>query len=183
MKVINLIIKSKHFVNQEIQSICGGKSIETFWISGFQKGIGGLGFTDPESSNHDEKYMVSIAFFKTGLGIYCRNMYSNYLVLIPENELLSFKLIKEKDFISPKAISLFSIMNKMGFSYHTSSKYLMPKEIILENPAELIIRTPEKFFKLEIDKITPDKLINVFKKSKFVHLLEVQIELPKLLNQ
>ncbi|MBK9553474.1 MAG: hypothetical protein IPO45_15050 [Saprospiraceae bacterium] len=68
MKVIDLTHSSKHKINAEINHFCGGKSVEKFWLTGFQKGLGGFSFTDPQSDGPDEKFMASLAFFNTGLG-------------------------------------------------------------------------------------------------------------------
>ena len=65
-------------------------------------------------------------------------------------------------------------------SDHTATKYLMPKEIIRENKPQFIIRTQDKYFLLDIDKISPDRLINLLKKTKFVNITEVDIEPPHI---
>ena len=180
MKVIDLTHSSKHKINAEINHFCGGKSIEKFWLTGLQKGLGGFSFTDPQSDGADEKFMASLAFFNEGLGVYCRNMYKNFLVLIPEKTITRMEIKKQQDIISPYSLSLFTLLKNMGVSDHTASKYLMPKEIIQENKPQFIIRTPEKYFSLEIDKISPDRLINLLKKTKFVAMTDIQLEPPHI---
>ena len=56
----------------------------------------------------------------------------------------------------------------------------MPKEIIMENKAKLTIRMPEKYISLDIDKISPEKVISLLKKTKFISLTEINIESPQL---
>jgi hypothetical protein len=154
--------------------------METFWMMRFQKGLGGFSFMDPISQSEEEKFMVSVAIFNQGLGVYCRNMYQNYLVLIPENMITKLEIHKEKDIIAPYGLSLFSLLKKIGFSEYTASKYLMPKEIVSENKAKLTIRTPEKYLSLDIEKISPDKVISLLKKTKFVSLTEINIAASQL---
>lgn len=182
MKVIDLIVKSKHHVNAEINKICGGKSLETFWITGFQKGIGGLTFTDPAYDDEDKKFMVALAMFKSGVGIYCRNMYANNLILIPENEIIKLAIKKNEDVVKPFRLSPFLLIKKLGFSEHTASKYLIPKEIIKESKASLFIHTDEKFIQLDLEKISPADLVSLIKKTKFVHLLQIDISPIQILT-
>ncbi|MBK9734076.1 MAG: hypothetical protein IPO92_03525 [Saprospiraceae bacterium] len=182
MKVVNLHQTSDHFVKAQINKHVGGKSIESYWIAGFQKGIGGFSFMDPESDKENEKYKVSIAFFTSGIGIYCRNLFSNYLVLIPESELTNLHIIKETDIICPFAFSPYTVLKRFGISDHTASKYLMPKEIITEHQASFVIKTSEKFFKLHLEKIHPDKLISILKRTNFVHIMNVDIQSPQIIG-
>lgn len=154
--------------------------METFWMMRFQKGLGGFSFMDPISQSEEEKFMVSIAIFNQGMGVYCRNMYKNYLVLIPEKMITKLEIHKDKDIIAPYGLSFFSLLKKIGFSDYTASKYLMPKEIVSENKAKLTIRTPEKYLSLDIEKISPDKVISLLKKTKFVTLTEINIAGPQL---
>ena len=181
MKVVNLLQTSGHSVNAQINKHVGGKSIESYWITGFQKGICGFSFMDPESDKENEKYMVSIAFFNSGIGIYCRNIYSNYLVLIPEKEITTLRIVKETDIICPFAFSPYSLLKKIGVSDHTASKYLMPKEIITEKQANFVIKASDKYFKLNLEKIHPYKLISILKKTNFVHLMAVHIQSPQII--
>ena len=146
----------------------------------FQKGLGGFSFTDPISQSEEEKFMVSVAIFNQGMGVYCRNMYKNYLVLIPEKMITKLEIHKDKDIIAPYGLSLFSLLKKIGISDYNASKYLMPKEIVSENKAKLTIRTPEKYLSLDIEKISPDKVISLLKKTKFVTLTEINIAAPQL---
>jgi hypothetical protein len=180
VKIIDLTNCSKHKVNAEINKHCGGISVDTFWIMRFQKGLGGLTFKDPLSESDDEKFMVSLAVFNQGIGVYCRNMYKNYLILIPESNITKLEVQKQKDIIAPYSLSLFSLLKKVGASDYTASKYLMPKEIIMENKAKLTIRMPEKYISLDIDKISPEKVISLLKKTKFISLTEINIESPQL---
>lgn len=180
MKIVDLTNCSKHKVTAEINKHCGGTSMETYWIMRFQKGLGGFSFMDPSSENEEEKFMVSVAVFNQGIGVYCRNMYKNYLILIPENSITKLEVQKQKDIIAPYGLSLFSLLKKIGISDYTASKYLMPKEIVIENKAKLTIRTPEKYLSLDIDKVSPDKVISLLKKTKFISLTEINIESHQL---
>ena len=183
LKIVDLTYSSKHKVNAEINKHCGGNSLETYWIMRFQKGLGGFSFLDPISMNEDEKFMVSIAIYNEGIGVYCRNMYKNYLILIPENSIIKLEIQKQRDIIAPYGLSIFSLLKKVGVSDYQASKYLMPKEIVIENKAKLTIRTPEKFLSLDIERISPEKVISLLKKTKFVSITEVNIESPHLKNQ
>ena len=107
-------------------------------------------------------------------------MYKNYLILIPESNITKLEVQKQKDIIAPYSLSLFSLLKKVGASDYTASKYLMPKEIIMENKAKLTIRMPEKYISLDIDKISPEKVISLLKKTKFISLTEINIESPQL---
>lgn len=180
MKVIDLTHSSKHKINAEIDHFCGGKSIEKFWLTGFQKGLGGFSFTDPQSDVADEKFMASLAFYNSGLGVYCRNMYKNFLVLIPEKTITRMEIKKKQDIISPYSLSLFTLLKNIGVSDHTASKYLMPKEIIVESKPQFTIRTTDKYLSLEIDKISPDTLIKLLKKTKFVAMTDIHLEPPHI---
>lgn len=180
MKIIDLTSTSKHKVTSEINKYCGGSSIESFWLMRFQKGLGGFSFLDPLSNKEEEKFMVSIAIYSSGIGVYCRNIYKNYLVLIPEQNITKLEIQKQRDIIAPYGMSIFSLLKKVGFSDYYASKYLMPKEIVMENKAKLTIRTPDKFFALDIEKISPEKVIALLKKTKFISITEINIESPKL---
>jgi hypothetical protein len=180
MKVIDLTHSSKHKINAEIDHFCGGKSIEKFWLAGFQKGLGGFSFTDPQSDVAEEKFMSSLAFYNAGIGIYCRNMYKNFLVLIPENIIIRMEIIKQQDIISPYRLSLFTLLKNIGVSDHTACKYLMPKEIIMESKPQFTIHTTDKYLSLEIDKISPDTLIKLLKKTKFAAMTDIQLESPHI---
>ncbi|MBK9553475.1 MAG: hypothetical protein IPO45_15055 [Saprospiraceae bacterium] len=56
----------------------------------------------------------------------------------------------------------------------------MPKEIITENKPQFIIHTTEKYFTLDIDKISPEKVLSLLKKTKFVDITKVHIESPQI---
>ena len=183
LKIVDLIHSSKHKVNAEINKHCGGSSVETFFLMKFQKGLGGFSFTDPISTNEDEKFMVSIAIYTQGIGVYCRNMYKNYLILIPEKNITKLEIQKQRDIIAPYRFSIFSLLKKVGISDYHASKFLIPKEIVLENKAKLTIRTPEKFLSLDIEKISPEKVISLLKKTKFISITEVNLESPQLKKQ
>lgn len=180
LKIIDLTIHSRHKVDAEIKHYCGGKSLDKYWFSAFQKGLGGFSFTDKIGDAVEEKFMVSVAIFTAGLGVYCRNMHKNYLVLIPESTIKRLEIQKQKDIIKPYRFSLFSILKKIGLSDHTASRYLMPKEIIIEHKPAFIIRTNDTFFSLEIDKISPHRVVNLIKKTKFVGITDIRIETPEI---
>ncbi len=180
LKIIDLTIHSRHKVEAEIKHYCGGKSFDKYWFSTFQKGLGGFSFTDKHGDGVEEKFMVSVAIFTAGLGVYCRNMRNNYLVLIPESTIKRMEIIKQKDTIKPYRFSFYSILKKVGLSDHTASRYLMPKEIIKEHKPALIIRTHDTFFSLEINKISPLRVVSLIKKTKFAEITDIRIETPEI---
>lgn len=180
MKVIDLTRASKHKKNQSIKEYCGGLTLETRWLMRFEKGISGFTFTDPEIPDTSQKYVATMAFYKEGLGIYCRNMFANYLILIHQDDIRSIEIEKRHDIIRPTTFSFYKILRYLGASEFTSSKYLMPKEIIEEHKAKFILRCTEKYITLELDKLPYHKLISVFKKSTFVDKLNVNVQSVKI---
>ncbi|MBK8625335.1 MAG: hypothetical protein IPN86_07165 [Saprospiraceae bacterium] len=182
MKIIDLTKTSKLKLRNEVERICGGQSIEDQWISGPGRGLGGFAFKDNLLADDQNKnlFNCNLAFYKNGLGIYFRNGFSNYLVLIHEDEISSIELEKNSDIIKPYKYSLYSLLIKIGINPSKAAEYLMPKEIVKENIAYCIIRLPETHFDLELLSISIDKLKNRLSKTKFVHLLKLNLLPPRI---
>ncbi len=182
MKTLDLTKLSKYHVEREIRTVCGGYINEKKWLSGFNIGIGGLMFTDTKGSNTPEKYKVVLANYKNGIGLYFRNVHSNYLVLIAKDKIRKIEIIKEKDVIKPMKLSIFNLLLKVGFPSEKAVGYLAPNEIISENPAFCIIKTEDYFIQLQLEKTSPQKLVSTLKKSDFNEFVHENINKPEILR-
>lgn len=183
MKVIDLTKISKSKIKSEIDLICGGQSLEDKWLSGLGRGLGGFIFTDPQILDEQNSFKCNLAFYKEGMGIYFRNIYSNYLVLIHEDEIAAIEIRKLGDTIMPYKYSFYSLLVKAGFDPIQSSVYLMPKEIKEEFPAQCILRLRDVFFTFQLENISIIKLKNTFLKSRYAKYLTVDVSSPIFLNR
>ncbi|MBK8518227.1 MAG: hypothetical protein IPL55_18675 [Saprospiraceae bacterium] len=180
MKIIDLSNKSNSLVDKHINEYCGGKILENKWISLINRGVGGMTFFDINGGEETKEFKVNIGFFKQGIGLYFQKAFTNKLVLLKLEEIKSVEVVKEADILRPYSFSIFSLLSKAGLKHSTASSYLIPKEIIKEDKAKCIIMIEDQFFELILDKITPEKLSSVFKKSNLGHLLRVQVASPKI---
>lgn len=178
MKVVDLTKISKTKLNHEIQQICGGLSIENRWMNGVGKGLGGFSFKDPQSVNDDDVFSCNLAFYTNGLGIYFRNSFANYLVLIPQAEIVSLDIAKKGDKIKPTRFSPYQVLIKMGIDSSVAAGYLMPKEIIEEHPASFKIRLDDTFFLFELRSLSLSKLKKTLAKTKLANLVQYDIAPP-----
>jgi len=180
LKVIDLKVTSRLKVENDIRQLCGGHPDEGKWAFLKEKGLSGLSFTDHQLKTEKAQFKSILALYKNGLGIYCRNIYSNKLVLLPETDVKSIEIIKNKDVLRPFKYSLFSIMNKIGISYETASKYLMPVEIVAQHPIQCIIRTENTYFTLNLEKLHSNTLIKTLNNTNFAEILAIKTEGPSI---
>lgn len=173
MKVINLTHTSKIKVDNDIKLICGGITAKERWINRFAHGVGGFAFRDPSQPEDEYVYKTNLAFYAKGLGIYCRNHYANYVILIPENEIDIIEIVKESSRLKSVSLSLYKFLVRLGMNPINAENYLTQAEIIEENLPHLMINTPETFFKLDMVGISVTKLASLFKKSN----LNVKVKL------
>ncbi|MGB4958511.1 MAG: hypothetical protein WBO36_03490 [Saprospiraceae bacterium] len=176
MKIIDLSNTSKHKLQQEINKYCGGQDGQKYWRFTVHKGQGGLSFSDGSPDEDTQKYMASIAFYKAGIGVYCRNIYKNYIVLIPDDSITKIELEKNADIIAPYRYSLFYLVKKVGLPDSTALKYLIPKEIVEEHKAIITIRTEDKFLSLILENISHERLTMMLKNTNFVDRLHINIK-------
>ncbi len=179
MKVINLTNTSKIKVDNDIKTICGGITAKERWINRFAHGVGGFAFRDPSQPEDEYVFKTNLAFYVDGLGIYCRNHYANYVVLIPKKEFELIEIVKETTRIKPTALSIYKLLVKLGMDPIYAENYLTPSEIIDENHPYLMIKTPDTFFKLDMPGISVGKLVKIFKQSNLAHLVKEQISIAK----
>ncbi len=171
MKVIDLLITNKYKVRKDIDVICGGQSPEYKVLNGFSKGLGGFVFTDHHSGNEMMRYKATIAFFDKGMGLYCRNMYKNFLTLIPEEELQNIHVYKYPDIVRPAKYSLYKWMVARGRPSYIAEKYLMPIEIIEEHLPQTIIKLPTTEINLTMEDVSIDKMKKILGRTKYRDLL------------
>jgi len=163
VKTIDLKRTPSFKVKQTITTHCGGERPITRFSDRFKKGMGGFIFRDAGAQN--QPYRAILAIYQNGIGIYCRNIYSNYQVLIPTPDIHTIEIRKNTDIIQPKRFSLYALLRKSGLKHHQVSGYLMPSEWKQYEQAICTIHTPETFFSLELDKCTPESLITYFQNS------------------
>jgi hypothetical protein len=182
LKVIDLTKTSKLKLRNEIEIICGGQSIEDKWLSGPGRGLGGLTFIDPEISDGPSAYSCSLAFYYQGLGIYFRNSFANYHILIHEDEIVQIDIHKPSDKIKPFTFSLYRILSKLGMNPLNASQYLMPKEILEEYPASCTIRLQDTYFYFTVSNVNILKFKNTLSRTKFAPFLEINIKEPQVIQ-
>lgn len=180
MKVIDLKVTSRVKVENDIRQLCGGHPDDGKWAFLKEKGLSGLSFTDHQLKTEKAQFKSILALYKYGLGIYCRNIYSNKLVLLPSSDIKSIEIIKNKDVLQPLKYSLFSIMNRIGISYETASRYLMPVEIVDQHPVQCIIRTDNTYFTLTLEKLHSYTLIKTLNNTTFTEILAIKTERPSI---
>jgi len=180
MKVIDLLITNKYKVRKEIQTLCGGHSPEYKVLNGFSKGLGGFVFHDHHSGDDIIRYKATIAFFDRGMGLYCRNMYKNFLTLIPEDELKNIHVYKYPDIVQPAKYSVYKWMVSRGKPSHIAEKYLMPIEIVEEHVPQAIIKLPTSEINLTLEDVSIDKMRNIFGKTKYREYLTWDVAPAKI---
>jgi hypothetical protein len=180
LKVINLTHTSKIKVDNDIKLICGGITAKERWINRFAHGVGGFAFRDPSQPEDEYVFKTNLAFYVDGLGIFCRNHYANYVVLIPKQEFELIEIVKETTRINPTTLSMYKLLVKLGMDPIYAENYLTPVEIIDENLPYLMIKTPDTFFKLDMPGISVRKLENIFKKSNLADKLMLKISPVKV---
>lgn len=180
MKVIDLLITNKYKVRREIQTLCGGQSPEYKLLNGYNRGLGGFIFTDHHSDEESMRYKATIAFYDKGLGIYCRNIYRNFLTLIPEEELQSIHVYKYPDIIKPARYSLYKWLVQRGKPSYKAEQYLMPIEIIEEHLPQAILTASDKEISLSLEFVGIDKMKKIFHKTKYKDFLSWDIPPSKI---
>ncbi len=145
----------------------------------FANGVGGFAFRDPSQPEDEYVFKTNLAFYVDGLGIYCRNHYANYVVLIPKKEFELIEIVKETTKIKSSRLSLYKLLVKMGMEPIYAENYLTPSEIIDENHPYLMIKTFDTFFKLDMPGISVRKLENIFKKSNLSDMVKLKISSAK----
>lgn len=171
MKIVDLRKTSKYLLEAEIIKICGGKDRHKKWLMHLEKGITGLIFIDPAQPSETYHFKTSLIFFNTGLGLYCRNMYQSYVVLLHQDEINTLSIHEDESIIAPKEYSLYTILKKLNIHESKARRYLMPKEIIIDKSPHLKIKTEGHFFELTIEKTTIEKVQEKFNQSKVYHHL------------
>jgi len=141
--------------------------------------MGGLIFRDAGANN--QPYSAILATFQDGMGIYCRNVYSNYLVLVPASEIQTIEIQKTADIIQPKKFSLYSLLKKAGLKHHQIFGYLMPNEWVKTEPGVCTIHTPDSYFSLELVKCAPESLVGYLLESPVGDKLIPSVDPPEFL--
>jgi hypothetical protein len=180
MHIIDLSKNSHAHADRLIRDYCGGKSIENKWTHLFNKGVGGLRYIDPASQNNEQSYKANISFYKNGIGVYFRNFRSNKLILFSTKEINKLELIHGVETIRPLRYSPFSLLNAMGYSYKSSSRWLLPKEIINERQIKFYIITDDHYFEFDYVKFSYDGFIDELRKAGFGEILKIQVFPPNV---
>lgn len=175
MKIVDLRKTSKYVLENEINRICGGKDRYKKWLMHLEKGITGLSFVDPIQPSEEYHFKTSIVFYNAGLGLYCRNMYQSYVVLIHADEISALTIHEDASIIAPKKFSFYSLLRKFNVKESKARRYLMPREIILDRSPHVKIRTKDKFFELTIEKTTVEKVKEKLSQSKIYATINIQI--------
>lgn len=179
MKILDLKRTPSFKIKREISAHCGGERPVTRFSDRFKKGIGGFIFRDEGAGN--QPYSSILAIYQDGIGIYCRNVYSNYLVLVPASDIHTIEIQKKADIIQPKAFSLYSILKKTGLKHHQISGYLMPNEWKQQQMAVCTIHTPDTYFSLELVKRAPESLVRYLLESPVGDKLIPSVDPPEFL--
>lgn len=180
MKVLDLTITSAIKRKTLIRDICGGQSERNKAVSGFGKGISGFTFLDKLDDGREEIYQSNLEFYNAGIGIYNRNIYSNFLLLIAIDEIKDVHIHKAADFIVPKSWSIYSLLRRLGVNGKTAEKMLMPIEIIEAHVPTVTFHLKEEYVTLNMDNISIEKFEKLLKKSLLKDLYKCDIEPVKV---
>lgn len=183
MKIIDLAVTSQQKSEQHTKDYCGGKIMYKNGPIKVEQGIVGLSYEDPLLEASQIKYVVSISFLDQGIAIYFRNLRQNRIVLLTYDEIEEIQINKGKDIIRPLRFSLFSLFSRIGLHHNKAVKYLAPKEIIQEETPVSIIKTKDHYFSFVLDKITPERVSEIYLKTKLKDKLHVQIQSPEIITQ
>ncbi len=179
MKIIDLKKFSGPFVEKQISEYCGGKDNNR---GIFGNHVTGLLYHDPSYGIKGPTHKVAISFFKSGLGLYFRNLENNRMILLKYPHIKSVEILKQPDIVRPYDYSMFSALMKWGVSYHHAKNFLMPKEIIVENLGTCTIVTEDHIFKFVIKKMNSTKVGQIFNQSGLKGVLNISVEPPKIIN-
>lgn len=138
--------------------------------------VSGFHFID-EVQGKKIQYRVILEEFPNGLGLYCRNRYHNFLLLIQYNDLAVLSVVKKADVISPLKYSWYSILRNLGFTYWKSKRFLLERELIECNDLWVEFRTRDgKILKIYSDKYNISRAENFFTRISPQHILKCTIE-------
>ena len=177
MKIIDLKKYSGPFVEKQISEYCGEKDKNQ---GIFNNHVTGLLYHDPSYGTKGPTHKVAISFFKSGLGLYFRNLENSRLILLKYPQIKSVEILKQPDIVRPYVYSMFSVFMKWNVSYHYAKNFLMPKEIIEENHGTCTIVTEDHIFKFVIQKMNSTKVGQIFNKSGLQGVLNISISPPKI---
>lgn len=167
MQVIDLKRNSRIKAATIIDREYGGRSNFRQAIKKGGIGIGSLRYISgidrvDQLKSQDKFYKANIEFYHNGMGMYIYNVDENYLVLMAQNEIDSFKLSKPLDVIKPATFSFFSKMTEMGMDYYKCRFMLLEHEIIEHHPVAFHLHLKDGTEAIShIKKSTP------YKHSKF----------------
>ncbi|MCE2790454.1 MAG: hypothetical protein LW630_11145 [Saprospiraceae bacterium] len=182
MRTIDLKTTSTSTVNKHIATICGETISHGPIARWLGKGLAGFSFFDPADETKEAPYKVNIALYQQGIGLYFRNRFANRLVLIPQNEINKIHILQEQEIIRPLRFSLYSTLLRLGASHESAAPYLMPREIVTQNPAQCTIHTPESFILLHLDKAKPSNAILALQKAELSLPLHIEISKPQIIR-
>ncbi|MBK9257182.1 MAG: hypothetical protein IPM42_17025 [Saprospiraceae bacterium] len=184
MKIFNLHLSIKAKIDSEIKTSCGGRIQKSFSTWLVASGAGGLTFEDPFFGAENERsFKVNFELFRNGIGIYFRNYTANYLITIPEKEIVQIKLTKKPDIIAPSRLSLFRMMSKSGIPYHISRISLLENEIFEEHPLEIFLETTQNTFKFTSGLNTStEKWTSFFNHQMFADKVKSELKIVEFSN-
>ncbi len=139
MQVIDLKRNSRIKAAAIIDREYGGRSNFRQAVRKGGIGIGSLRYIEgialvDQQKDHNKFYKANIELYNNGLGMYIYNVDENYLVLVGQDEIESFRLSKPLDVIKPANFSFFSKMTEMGMDYYKCRFMLLEHEIIEHHP-------------------------------------------------
>lgn len=160
MEILDLNRLNGIKVDQIINSKMGGRFGLREKVN-IVRGVGGLLFQDDQSETRD-RYKSNLEVFKLGIGIYCRNIIKNYLIIIPFDQLKEISIVKPADMLVLNGISFFSIARRLGLNYWQSKVFLLESEIIEDNKLKINFVSDKQTLTLELKRINAMPVIRFF---------------------
>lgn len=180
MKIFNLTQYAAIKADKYISSHCGGryKRKEALNFGGI--GIGKLRYIDGIDTINNletqERFRANLETLKSGLGIYVRSLTYNYLIAIPQRDILSISITKEADIIKEAAFSWTRKLINLGISYPYARVMLLENEIVKTHEINLDIVTTENIMRFVVKRLDPTKTIKYFEEGPFSTLFSSDIK-------
>jgi hypothetical protein len=142
MITIDLLNTNKYRKKEILSSTVGRDKKMSPWLSWQSRGLSGFWFED-RVHGQIIRYDVILEKFPDGIGVYCRSIHYNFLVLIPYKEIRKIDVRKESDVLRNMPHSWFKPLLKLGFSYEKARHFILENERISFSPLEISIETTD----------------------------------------
>ena len=179
MKVFNLMQYGALKAEQYISTHCGGKYTrqEAYAIGGI--GIGRLryqsGIETIEKIDTQERFRANLENYQSGLGLYIRSLSYNYLLAIPQAEIMAISLTKAEDKLISANFSWTGKLMDLGMPYHYARVMLLEHEIDTLHDTLLSITTVDGEYVFTVKRSNPAKMIHFFEAGPWADIFNHQV--------